>query len=370
MYYFNNNRRTVLYFTYHFVMERFMATVLLSFAVSYILSLLIETPVRNIIKPSKKNNKPSGRTQLDSLGSKARQDQDKKSSAIPMASFSKLSRTKAEGMRSRNVYLPDEPRSATQTPSSPEPKFPMSVGSGLYPSILSETQESRMFDRQPTVKRESAYKHTAYETITKTASFDDEEATGAVNSDYISLLDQPMSPAVTEERPNFLRQKLEEQRQMQQQTDSPQPRDADYSKAWSKRKRLPKFAETSQEMRGASLGEMGISSGNIDRQTNPAEQPIRIKTDSAAPQTTQIIADVEEPREPPQSFQTAVRVSTKTDKENLPTDPPIAPEVIGIVNEGYDLDPDDVEAVLPSAPPETPKSGRSETSKNAEPMLA
>ncbi|RUS90314.1 hypothetical protein EGW08_001912, partial [Elysia chlorotica] len=54
MYYFNNNRRTVLYFTYHFVMERFLATVLLSFAVSYILSLLIETPVRNIIKPSKK----------------------------------------------------------------------------------------------------------------------------------------------------------------------------------------------------------------------------------------------------------------------------------------------------------------------------
>ncbi|XP_059146021.1 uncharacterized protein LOC131933256 [Physella acuta] len=54
MMYFNNNARTVEYFTYNLVLERYVSVFIISNALSLILSLLIETPVRNLIKPSKK----------------------------------------------------------------------------------------------------------------------------------------------------------------------------------------------------------------------------------------------------------------------------------------------------------------------------
>ncbi|CAL1546666.1 unnamed protein product [Lymnaea stagnalis] len=56
--YFNNNERTVAYFSFHGVIQRYLATFVVSYALSLVLSLLIETPVRNLTKPSAKTRTP------------------------------------------------------------------------------------------------------------------------------------------------------------------------------------------------------------------------------------------------------------------------------------------------------------------------
>ncbi|XP_055861675.1 uncharacterized protein LOC106068402 isoform X1 [Biomphalaria glabrata] len=51
MMFFNNNAQVLNYFSYFFVIERFLAVFVLSYGLSLVFSLLIETPVRNLIKP-------------------------------------------------------------------------------------------------------------------------------------------------------------------------------------------------------------------------------------------------------------------------------------------------------------------------------
>lgn len=54
MIYFNNNARGLLYFSLDFMVERLLAVFLISYAISLLWSLLIETPVRNLTKPARK----------------------------------------------------------------------------------------------------------------------------------------------------------------------------------------------------------------------------------------------------------------------------------------------------------------------------
>ncbi|KAH9525823.1 Nose resistant to fluoxetine protein 6 [Bulinus truncatus] len=70
MIYFNNNAKVLNYFSYHYVTERFISIFALSYGLSLIFSLLIETPVRNLIKPSA-NHKKGKQTNADSKGQEA-----------------------------------------------------------------------------------------------------------------------------------------------------------------------------------------------------------------------------------------------------------------------------------------------------------
>ncbi|XP_005109901.1 uncharacterized protein LOC101847292 [Aplysia californica] len=59
MHYFNNNARSLAYVTANYMVERYLAVFVLSYAISFVLSMLIETPVRNLIKPAKKSPAPN-----------------------------------------------------------------------------------------------------------------------------------------------------------------------------------------------------------------------------------------------------------------------------------------------------------------------
>ncbi|KAH9523322.1 hypothetical protein Btru_066390 [Bulinus truncatus] len=67
MHFLNNNARILNYFSIIYVFERFICIFALSYGMSLIFSLLIETPVRNLIKPSA-NHKKEQQNHTDSKG--------------------------------------------------------------------------------------------------------------------------------------------------------------------------------------------------------------------------------------------------------------------------------------------------------------
>ena len=330
--------------------ERYLSTVVLSFAISYVLCLVIETPVRNLIKPSKKS-KPSG------VGARHRQNQDKRFKLMEMSEIGKLSQSKQERLRNRNIYLPEGARTSelAQIPSSPDPEIPVVARKGLYPAILSETQNEAL-----EAARGPAYRNVAFETLSKTVTFESEEPT-VINPVYLSLLDEPNSPAEMQERPNLQRH--------------PQAADSIYATVKSEGKNSTKSLENVPETTASSPTNANETPADVGHQSGKVrEQP---QADSIYPQVQHIEADVETPHsfvddsvEPPLVYPSAVQFSTVASLENPPSSAIFPPEVTGFVNEAYEPENSDPDLVLPSAPPETPESGRSESSKKNVLVLA
>ncbi|GFO24199.1 nose resistant to fluoxetine protein 6-like [Plakobranchus ocellatus] len=340
IFYFNNNRRTVAYFTYHFVIERFLATALLSFAIAYVLNMLIETPVRNLIKPSRK-------PKAAETSSRHCPSQDTKLTALSMASHNRFGGLRADALRNRNVYLPGDAESRfpslDQTEGSTEP-FPsshiMSAGRGLYPSIPSDAQETKGLNREVVAK--SLTKQGVafdFETVTKTVSFDEEEPV-VINPVYVSLIDQPDSPTKQigplQQHKHFQQQGSDAQRSSYLAPISTAESFPQALKAETSPSSISTEPSASNRMKELVSLPSEKSKADLGTNSNFSSQPPLLYPDASSFFTT--IATLEDP------------LSNRL----------VGLEVGGIVNKTYEHDNKDIVQALPSAPPETPESGRSE----------